>query len=616
MMINTIDLAIIIGYFVVAISLGMLVSKRAVKNMNSYFLGSNSLPWWMLGISDASGMYDITGTMWLVYVLFVYGMKSIFLPWIWPTFNQIFLMVYLSIWLRKSNVMTGAAWIETRFGKSRGAVLSHISVVIFALVSVIGFIAYAFKGIGKFAAIFFPWNISPDMYAIILMSLTAIYAVKGGMFSVVITEVMQFFVLTIASLSIGILAIYTISPEQIQHMIPQGWATPLFGWHLNLDWTGILDSVNNKILEDGYGLFGIFFIMVAFQGILKSIAGPAPNYDMQRVLATRSPKEAAKMNWFVNVVLIFPRYMLISGITVLALVHFSPQLKAMGPNPDFEMILPYIIKNCLPVGLVGLLLAGLFAAFMSNYAATINAAPAYVVNDIYKRFINPNAGDRVYVRLSILTTIAFVLVGFGFGFLVTSINNITLWIVSALWGGYTASNILKWHWWRLNGHGYFWGMITGIAASMILPEAFPSIPAIMAFPPILVISLIGCIIGSLLTEPEPDEVLMRFYMQVRPWGFWKPIHIKTLKFYPDFQPNRSFKMNSFNVVIGVLWQTSIVVLPISLVTQQHYIFTVALCIMVTMSIILKFTWWNKLDEASKETLPADFDQRIKISSNQ
>jgi Na+/proline symporter len=613
MMINTIDLVIILVYFVVAITLGILVSKRAVKNMNSYFLGGNKLPWWMLGISDASGMYDITGTMWLVYALFVYGFKSIFLPWIWPTFNQIFLMVFLSIWLRKSNVMTGAEWIETRFGSSTGAKLSHISVVIFALVSVIGFIAYAFKGIGKFAAIFFPWNISPDMYAIILMSLTAIYAVKGGMFSVVITEVLQFLVLTVASLAIGVLAIYTISPEQIQQAIPHGWATPLFGWTLDLNWSGLIDSVNTKITQDGYGLFGIFFIMVAFQGILKSAAGPAPNYDMQRVLATRSPKEAAKMNWFVNVVLIFPRYMLIAGITVLALVHFSPQLRAMGPNPDFEMVLPYVIKNTLPVGLVGLLLAGLFAAFMSNYAATINAAPAYVVNDIYKRFINPHAEDSVYVRLSILTTIAFVIVGFGFGFLVTSINDITLWIVSALWGGYTASNVLKWYWWRLNGHGYFWGMMTGIAASLILPEAFPSIPALMAFPYILVVSLIGCIIGSLTTKPESDAVLMKFYMQVRPWGFWKPVLAKVKIFYPDFQPNRNFKRDFFNVVIGVVWQTSIVVIPIALVTQQHMIFTIALSITLIMSIILKFTWWNKLDELSKETLPADFDQRIKTS---
>jgi Na+/proline symporter len=595
---------------VIAITLGILVSKRATKNMNSYFLGSNILPWWMLGISDASGMYDITGTMWLVYALFVYGMKSIFLPWIWPTFNQIFLMVYLSIWLRKSKVMTGAQWIETRFGRSTGAKLSHISVVIFALVSVIGFIAYAFKGIGKFAAIFFPWNISPDIYAIILMSLTAIYAVKGGMFSVVITEVLQFFVLTFASLAIGVLAFITISPEQIRQVIPHGWASPLFGWTLDLNWSGIIDSVNNKIAQDGYGLFGLFFIMVVFQGILKSAAGPAPNYDMQRVLATRSPKEAAKMNWFVNVVLCFPRYTLIAGITVLALVHFSPQLKAMGPNPDFEMILPYIIKNTLPVGLVGLLLAGLFAAFMSNYAATINAAPAYVVNDIYKRFINPHAEEKVYVRLSILTTIAFVIVGFGFGFLVSSINDITLWIVSALWGGYTASNVLKWYWWRLNGHGYFWGMITGIGASLILPRAFPSIPALMSFPYIFVVSLIGCIIGSLLSEPDDEIVLMRFYMQVHPWGFWKPVFTKVKKFYPDFEPNKNFAADTCNVIVGVIWQTSLVTVPIALITQQYTIFTIALCLMLTMAVILKFTWWNQLDNRSEETLPLDFEQRV------
>jgi Na+/proline symporter len=610
MAISTLDVGIIIGYFIVALSLGILVSKRAVKNMNSYFLGSNSLPWWILGVSDASGMFDITGTMWLVYILFVYGFKSVWLPWIWPTFNQIFLMAYLSIWLRKSNVMTGAQWIETRFGTSTGAKLSHISVVIFALVSVIGFIAYAFKGIGKFAAIFFPWHLSPDTYAIILMSLTAIYAAKGGMFSVVITEFLQFIVLTIASLSIGFLAFVSISPEQLRHVIPDGWLTPFFGWHLNLNWTGLIDAVNTKIVQDGYGLFGFFFMMVLFQGILKSAAGPAPNYDMQRVLATRSPKDAAKMNWFVNVVMIFPRYMLVSGITVLALVHFSPQLHAMGDNIDFEMILPYIIRNVVPVGLVGLLLAGLIAAFMSNYAATINAAPAYVVNDIYKRFINPHASEKKYVTLSIMTTIAFVIIGFAFGFMVESINQVTLWITSALYGGYTASNVLKWYWWRLNGQGYFWGMISGIAASMILPVTFPSLPAIMSFPPIFGISLVGCIIGSFLTEPEEDAVLMKFYMQVHPWGFWKPVISKVHQFYPEFQSNKKFKLDMFNVVVGIIWQVSLVIFPMALVSKEYpSLVFICLSILIT-SIILKFTWWNKLDESSKETLPTDFDERV------
>jgi len=610
MSISGIDIAIIVAYFVVAMTLGILVSKRAGKNMSSYFLGSNSLPWWMLGVSDASGMFDITGTMWLVYVLFVYGFKSVWMPWIWPTFNQIFLMVYLSIWLRKSKVMTGAQWIETRFGRSTGANLSHISVVIFALVSVIGFIAYAFKGIGKFAAIFFPWHVSPDMYAVILMSFTAVYAVKGGMFSVVITEVLQFIVLTTASLAIGFMAMTSVSGAQLHQFIPNGWTTPFFGWDLNLNWTGLIDAVNTKIQSDGYSFFGFFFIMVLFQGILKSVAGPAPNYDMQRVLATKSPKEAAKMNWFVNLVLIFPRYTMISGITVLALAYFSPELRAMGPNIDFELILPYIIKNVLPVGLVGLLLAGLLAAFMSNYAATINAAPAYVVNDIYKRFVNPDAPERTYVRLSYVTTVAFVIIGFAFGFMVESINQVTLWIVSALYGGYTASNILKWYWWRLNGHGYFWGMIAGIAASMILPVAFPSIPAINAFPYIFAISLIGCIAGSLLSDPEPDEILMKFYMQVRPWGFWKPILKKVQVHYPSFTKNPYFVRDTFNVVVGIIWQISLVIIPISLVTHEmELLYGVAGSFIVT-SLILRFTWWNKLDEMSADTLPADFDERV------
>ena len=160
-------------------------------------------------------------------------------------------------------------------------------------------------------------------------------------------------------------------------------------------------------------------------------------------------------------------------------------------------------------------------------------------------------------------------------------------------------------------------MMTGIGASLVLPKLFPSMPALMAFPYILVISFIGCIIGSLTTEPEPDAVLMRFYMQVRPWGFWKPILIKVNRYYPDFERNKNFNRDIFNVIVGIIWQTSIVVLPIALVTQEHLIFTIALCLVLVMSVILKFTWWNNLDDASKETLPADFDERVlgKVSAS-
>src|SRR5512133_2283637 len=158
----------------------------------------------------------------------------------------------------------------------------------------------------------------------------------------------------------------------------------------------------------------IIFGMMLFKGVLASLAGPAPNYDMQRILATRNPREACMMNGMVNVVLYFPRYMMITGITVLALAFCMPQLRAMD-KPDFEKLLPIVLSQYVPVGVVGFLLAGLMAAFMSNFAATINAAPAYIVNDIYKRFINPNAGGKKEVRLSRIASLLVLVVGVLFG---------------------------------------------------------------------------------------------------------------------------------------------------------------------------------------------------------
>src|SRR5210317_104401 len=110
MNIHSVDVGIIIGYLILVVTAGILVSKRASKNLDSYFLGGKTMPWYILGVSNASGMFDITGTMWLVYICFVYGVKSAWLPWLWPTFNQIVLMIFLSAWLRRSNVLTGAEW--------------------------------------------------------------------------------------------------------------------------------------------------------------------------------------------------------------------------------------------------------------------------------------------------------------------------------------------------------------------------------------------------------------------------------------------------------------------------------------------------------------------------
>jgi len=608
MKLHPIDLAIILAYLATSVLVGYWVSQRASRDIKAYFLGGNVLPWYVLGISNASGMFDISGTMLLVYWMFVYGLKSVWIPWLWPTFNQVFLMVYLSAWLRRSNVMTGAEWIKTRFGSGRGAQLSHLIVVIYAFVSIIGFFSYGFKGIGKFASIFLPWHLSPNQYATILIAITAIYVIKGGMFSVVITEVIQFCILSIASFAVGIIAMSKVAPGTLQHVVPSGWDHIFFGWNLNVDWSSLIASANAKITEDGYGIFGFFVMMLLFKGILISMAGPAPNYDMQRVLSSKDAREASLMSSWVNVVLTLPRYFLITGLTVLALVFFSDQIRGMGTNMDFELVLPYALGRFVPTGLLGFLIAGLLAAFMSNFAATVNAAPPYFVNDIYKRFINPNASPRTYVRLSYLSSFVVVLVGAAIGWYVASVNSVVLWIVSGLWGGYTASNVLKWYWWRFNGYGYFWGMLSGIASSLILPSLLPKISLVsgflqahsvnsdvaLVFPLTFGISLAGCLAGTWLTKPEDDEILKDFYRRVRPWGFWGPVLTKVRAEDPGFERNKDFWRDMFNIVVGIIWQVSLVALPMYVVIQKFRNAAVTAVIIAVTSIVLKFTWYDHL----------------------
>jgi SSS family solute:Na+ symporter len=589
---HPLDVAVLVLYFAVMVGIGLAVMKRASKGLDSYFLAGNELPWYVLGMSNASAMWDITGTMWLVYNVFVYGMKGVWLPWLWPTFNQVFLAVYLARWIRRSNVLTGAEWITARFGEGRGAELSRVSVVVFALVSVVGFIAYDFQGMGKFTASFLPWDLSANTYGVLIMAVTAVYVLLGGMISVVLTDVAQFVIMTACSLAIAAIAMAEVTPAQIAAVVPAGWSNVFFGWRLDLDWTATIPSLMQNIEKDGYGIFGLFFMAMLFKGVLVSIAGPTPNYDMQRVLAARSPREASLMSAAVSAALL-PRWWMIGGITVLAIRFLGPTFRSAS-SADFELILPWVIREKIPVGLLGVLLAGLLAAFMSTFSATLNAGGAYVVNDLYKRYLKPGASGRHYVGVSYAAQLLILAVGIFFGFQAASINQVTQWIVNGLYGGYTAPNILKWHWWRFNGYGYFWGMVSGIGAALAIPQLFPQMSSLAGFAPILAVSALGSVLGSLLSAPEPTDVLVRFYTRSRPWGFWGEIRRAAEQADPAFRPNRDAWRDGFNVVVGMAAQMTLVTIPLYMILREWRGFWISALLLAGSCAVLKRTWLDPL----------------------
>lgn len=561
----------------------------------------------MLGISDASGMFDISGTMWIVYLAFVYGLKSLWIPWLWPVFNQIFLMVYLSVWLRRSNVLTGAEWIRTRFGYGQGGNSAYTIIVLYAIVSVLGFLSYGFIGIGKFMEIFIPWEmiapyfpielspeVVPKVYGIFFTTIATFYVMLGGMHSIVWADVVQFGMMTVAGIIIAIIAIQKVNPEVLANYTPEGWDTPFFGWNLDLDWMGLMPALMDKIAEDQYGLFTIFVMMMLFKGVFMSMAGPAANYDMQKILACRTPKEAALMSGSVSVILLIPRYLMIMGFTVLGVVYFSDDFRALGMDIDFETILPRAINTFSVVGLTGIILAGLLSAFMGTFASTVNAGQAYIVNDVLLKYIYPKSSRKFQIRLSYLVSILVVAISTIIGLYVQNINSVLQWVVSALYGGYIAANVLKWHWWRFNGSGFFWGMLSGMLVAVVAPFVFPDTLPLYYFPVLLVISLIGCVVGTLASEPTDRNVLINFYVRVRPWGFWEPIAQEAFKRYPDLRRNKNFKRDMFNVAIGIIWQCSLTLIPMYIVIQQGFPLVTSILVLGITSLILKKNWFDKM----------------------
>ncbi|POY36643.1 sodium:solute symporter [Solitalea longa] len=613
MRLQLIDIAIVVTYLITTVLIGLWYRKKAKENKDSYLMGGKSMPWYKLGLSDASDMFDISGTMWMVSLCFVYGMKSIWIPWLWPVFNQVFLMMFLSKWLRRSNANTGAEWLATRFGVTdKGVNLSHKVVIAFALLSCLGFLAYGFVGLGKFVEIFLPWDIVkayvpfdiapqyvPHFYGIIFTMFAMFYSILGGLHSIVLGDMIKYAIMTVACFSIAIIAVINLRGNELN--VPSDWYSPFFGSKLDLDWSGIIADVNEKIKSDGFSLFGIFFMMMTFKGIFAALAGPAPNYDMQKILSTRSPEEASKMSGFVSIILLPIRYSLVIGLTVLGLLYYHQMdLKNAEGVIDFERILPATINNFLPVGLMGLVLTGLLGAFMGTFSGTVNAAQAYIVNDIYLKYVNPNASTKKVISMNYMVGVAVVAVGVFLGFFAKDVNSILQWIVSALYGGYVASNVLKWYWWRFNANGFFWGMLTGIVSAMVFTRFFEGIEFLYFFPVLFALSLAGSIIGSYMAPPTNAETLKSFYKNVRPWGFWKPVHEMVVAEDPSFEANKNFKKDMFNVVLGVIAQLCLTILPMYAVLMMKVPLLVTIGILAVIIFILKRTWWDVLEKEEKK----------------
>lgn len=590
---SIVDIVIIAFYFGVVVGLGFVYRKKASHNLEAYFLGGKKLHWLALAMSGSVSNFDITGTMWIVSILFILGMKSMWHHWMWGFLMGAFFLAYMGKWVSRSKVLTAAEWMKTRFGEGTDGRLARTAYAMMAILTQASFLGYAFQGIGKFASVYIPleslgqsthipWlrtmliSYESHILAALIISLTTLYVLLGGLYSVVFTDVIQTIILTISSLLIAGIAWAKLNAVSLSRL-PDSFSSLRVPWHIPE-----LRGTSNASFE----FFGALVIVWILKGLLMNAGGPAQMYDFQRFLAAKNDRDAAKVGAAWSVFLVV-RWAMVMGIALLALTG------TMGVS-DSEKVMPLVLRDSLPVGLRGLVVAGLLAAFMSTFSSTVNSGASFIVRDIWQPMLRREKTEAQAIKFSYIATVLLVLLGMMIGLQGRSIADIWNWMMMALGAGIIVPNVLRWYWWRMNGWGYALGTLGGIVFSLGV-LIIKDLPDYYGFPVIVLASLVISVLGALATQPVNKEILTSFYRSVRPFGLWKPIRINTNLPAQELSKKSEKASRAFlNVILGMVAIAGAYLFPMYLVGHWYLQAILWFSLGLTAAIALRFTWYTHL----------------------
>ncbi|WP_245927738.1 sodium:solute symporter family protein [Aphanothece hegewaldii] len=598
-MLHPIDDFIILLYLVAVMALSFILERKASTDLESYFLGGRSLPWWMLGASGMAANTDLAGTMVISALIYALGAKGFFIEIRGGVvLIMAFLMIFMGKWNRRAQVMTMAEWMQLRFGDGRQGKTARIISAIATIFFSIGTMSYFSVAGGKFLGQFL--GMDDRLASILLVLLTLIYTVVSGFYGGVITDLFQGVLIFIAIIYVCYIALTTVT-------LPETFSVAISGaeqaktWSFQ-EWSSIIPPWTVDLPGD-YAIFNLFGGVVAFYLLKTVIEGCSGSggYMLQRYLAAKSDRDAGLLSLFWILLLSF-RWPLMTAFALLG-IHYS---LTKGTITDPELILPTVLAEYIPIGMKGLLVASFLAAAMSTFNAIINAGAAYWVKDIYQAYLKPNASESQLVLQSRLASILIVVIGLIFSFNVTNINDIWGWLTTGLGVGLAVPLLLRWYWWRFNGYGFaagtLAGMFSAIFAKAVVIPLFPN-PVMQEYFLFLIpsiCSLIGCIIGTLLTPPTEKPVLHHFYRITRPFGFWGEMR-------ESLKPNIQAKIKAENqrdilaTFLAVPWQMILFMMGIMFMMKRWDNLGILALFFMLLTIGLYFTWFRYLSKEVKIT---------------
>lgn len=591
---STVDLIIVIIYLLAIVIIGLLMQKKASQGIDSYFLGNRKLPWWVLGASGMASNTDIAGTMINTAFIYALGTKGFFIEIRGGvTLIMAFLMVFMGKWNRRSQVMTQAEWMHFRFGTGKEGDFARIISAIAAIVMTVAMVTYFVIGAGKFVGEFL--GIEPIYASLLMVVLAMIYTVASGLYGVVWTDVFQgVFIFGVILYITGTAMSIVNLPQEFFVSVPMVDGSFTAIKTTLAEWSRIIPP-NEMNMPEGstfaiYNLFGIAIMFYLFKVTLEGASG-AGGYMLQRYFAAKSDREAGMLSLFWTCLLAF-RWPLIASFAMLGVYH---GIETGSVIADPELVLPTVIKNYIPAGVRGLLIAGLMAAAMSTFDSTVNAGAAYWVKDLYQTYLNPRASEKDLMIQARLASVGIVILALLFSLTISNINEIWGWITMGIGAGMFIPQVIRWYWWRFNGYGFAIGTAVGMTAAVLTKAFAGPIPEYTSFLIASGSSLAGCILGTLLTPATENSVLENFYKVTRPFGFWS--HIRgSLPEAVQSKVNQENRRDIIATFFAVPWQVVLFLTGIMIVMKQWSNAMNLFAILVILSAGLYWFWFRHLSD--------------------
>ncbi len=539
MQLNSLDWAVVSVYAAVTLALGFAFTRRAGGSLEDFFIAGRHLPWWLAGTSIAATWFATDAPLATASLV---RQQGVFGNWLWWYEAAGILMLvyfYAHLW-RRANVLTDAEFIELRYSGRPASLLRAFGAVYQGLLKNAVVMGWVMLAMVKFSRVLLGWDATTTLLVCVALALS--YTVASGLWGVVVTDLLQFTAgmfgsLTLAGIVVWRLGGFASMAEQIADL-PD--APP-----------GVLDVVPSSAHLSSLEMAS-FACLILF---LWMRSGQGDGYLAQRLFATRDERQSTLASlWFAfagTVLLTWP--WIVVGLGSLLILPEATAAPALAADP--ELAYPMMIAELMPPGLRGLMVATFLAAFMSTMDTHLCWGASYMVNDVYKRFLRPEASDRHYVMVSRAAVVGLVVVAAVTAWQMESIQRGWIYVIE-LTAGVALVWLLRWYWWRVNA----WAEIAAIVSSFFLANGRlwlalfgawipadwaaaiggfygPEFDFLRAFAILGGCTLIWVIVAH-ATAPDDRQTLDAFYRRVRPGGWWDPVARRCPDVRVDFQAGR------------------------------------------------------------------------------